>query len=160
MRLIVSYWFLVNGPNKAIRGWFRRQPQYENIFICRYKHWLIVISKPCLCCNHRNNCRCICQIILKLCQEHGSDIASLCSNFQKRIWQMTNSYGSTKFNEIWFNNVVTVITSAFNVSITDRCSTEDANISSATGYLVGHLQLCSQISEFGSKLIWNAKQRV
>ena len=112
------------------------------------------------CGSHRNTCRCICQIILKLCQEHGSDIASLCSKFQKKIWQMTNNYGSTKFNEIWFNNVITVITSAFNVSITDRCSTEDANRSSATQYLVGHFQLCSQISESGSELIWNAKQRV
>ena len=37
--------------------------------------------------------------------------------------------GSTKFDEIWVNSVITVITGAFNVSITDRYSTKDVNIS-------------------------------
>ena len=43
---------------------------------------------------------------------------------------MRKSYdGSTKFNEIWVNTVITVITGVFNVSITDKCPTKDVNIS-------------------------------
>ena len=43
---------------------------------------------------------------------------------------MRKSYdGSTKFNKIWDNSVLTVITGAFNVSTTDICPTKDVNIS-------------------------------
>ena len=73
----------------------------------------------------------------------------------KTIWQMAISYGSTKFNEIWVDNVITVIAGALNVSITDRYSTKDIIISSATEYLISHV-----VSEVGSNLIWNVKQCV
>ena len=41
------------------------------------------------------------------------------------IWLNEKSYGPTKFNEIWANKVITVKTGTFDVSITDRCSSEE-----------------------------------
>ena len=43
----------------------------------------------------------------------------------KTIWLNEKSYGPTKFNEIWANKVITVKTGTFDVSITDRCSSEE-----------------------------------
>ena len=43
----------------------------------------------------------------------------------KTIWLNEKSFGPTKFNEIWANKVLTVKTGTFDVSITDRCSSEE-----------------------------------
>ena len=43
----------------------------------------------------------------------------------KTIWLNEKSFGPTKFNEIWANKVITVKTGTFDVSITDRCSSEE-----------------------------------
>ena len=99
----------------------------EIILTCRSKHWLASLFE--------NHARAVIIAGVFVKSFWSMILPRSVQNF-KTIWQMRKRYEWTKFNEISVN-ITTAITGAFDMSITERCSTKDVNISCATRYLAG-----------------------